>query len=75
MPWFSTCQWSLAWNSWPLSVLTSRIRSGKLLDDIVDEGDGIVLGVSVVDFERADTGGIIDGGILIALHRPAIFAL
>jgi hypothetical protein len=45
----------------------------EALDDVVDEQDGIGLGMSIVDLECPHTGGIVDGGILIALDLPAMF--
>jgi hypothetical protein len=33
---------------------------GKLLDDVVDEGDGVLLGVAVVDLEGPHPRGIVD---------------
>lgn len=46
---------------------------GEALEGIIDEGDGIGLGVSAVDLESTDTGGIIDSGILAAFDCFAIF--
>ena len=43
-------------------------------DDVVDEGDGIGLGVAAIDLERPNAGGIIDGGVLVALGRLAVFS-
>lgn len=37
-----------------------------LLDDVIDEVDGVVLGMSLVDLERPDAGWLVDGGILEA---------
>ena len=44
-------------------------------NDVVDEGDRIGLGVPVVDLERPDAGRIINGGVLVALDRLAVFSL
>lgn len=46
----------------------------KLVDDVVNEVDGIGLGVSAVDLERPDPGRIVDGGILEAPHGLASFS-
>jgi hypothetical protein len=47
----------------------------EALDDLVDEQDGIGgLGVPVVDLESHDAGGIVDGGVLIALDRLPVFS-
>ena len=32
----------------------------KLLDDVIDEGDGVLLGMAAVDLEGADPGGVVD---------------
>ena len=42
-------------------------------DDIVDEQDGIGLGVPVVDLECPHTASSVDGGVLVAFDRLAIF--
>ena len=42
-------------------------------DDVVDEGNRVGLGMSVIDFERSDTGRIINGGVLVALDRLSVF--
>jgi len=47
----------------------------EALDDVINEGDGIGLGVPAVDLESPDAGSIIDCGILITLDRLAVFAL
>ena len=44
-------------------------------DDVVDEGNRVGLGMSVIDFERSDTGRIINGDVLTALDRFSVFAL
>ena len=46
----------------------------EALDDVVDEQNGIDLGVTVVDFKRPDAGGIVDGGVLAAFDRLAVFS-
>ena len=48
---------------------------GEPGNDVVDEGDRIGLGVPVVDLERPDAGRIINGGVLVALDRLAVFSL
>ena len=48
---------------------------GESGNDVVDEGDRIGLGVLVVDLERSDAGVIINGGVLVALDRFAVFSL
>ncbi len=45
----------------------------ELVDDIVNEVDGIGLGMSIVDLERANAGGVIDGGVLEPPHGLAGF--
>ena len=47
----------------------------KLGDNVVDEGDRVGLGMSVIDFERSDAGRIVNGGVLVALDRLSVFAL
>lgn len=37
-----------------------------LLDDVIDEVDGVGLGMFLVDLERSDAGCLVDGGILEA---------
>jgi hypothetical protein len=44
----------------------------ELFNDIVDEVDGIGLGVTSIDLECPDAGRIIDGGVLV---RPDVFTL
>lgn len=46
----------------------------EALDDVVDEQNGIGLGVPVVDLQRPDAGGIVDGAVLIAFDRLAVFS-
>ena len=46
----------------------------EALEDIINEQDGIYLGLPVVDFEGPDAGGVIDSGILIAFDRLAVFS-
>ena len=48
---------------------------GEPGNDVVDEGDRIGLGVPVVDLERPDAGRIINGDVLVALDRLAVFSL
>jgi hypothetical protein len=48
---------------------------GEPGNDVVDEGDRIGLGVPVVDLERPDAGRIVNGGVLVALDRLAVFSL
>ncbi len=40
----------------------------------VDEVDGVLLSVTPIDLERTDAGGVIDGRILEAADRPAVFS-
>ena len=47
----------------------------KLFDHVVDEVDGVGLGVAAIDLERAYAGGVVDGRVLVAPHRPALFPL
>ena len=47
---------------------------GELFDDMVDEGDSTGLGVTFVDFEGPDAGGIIDSRVLIAFDGLVVFA-
>jgi hypothetical protein len=48
---------------------------GELLNDILDEVDGILLGVAPIDLQRANTGGVINGRILEAADLPAVLSL
>lgn len=43
----------------------------KLADEVVDERDGILLIMPLVDFERADPSGVVDGRVLVAPHALA----
>jgi hypothetical protein len=46
----------------------------EALDDVVEEVDGVGLGVSAVDLEGPDTGDVVDGGVLMMFDRfPVIF--
>ncbi len=50
----------------------------ELLDDafdVVDEIDGVGLGVTLVDLQCADPRRIVDRGVLVASHRAAPFPL
>jgi hypothetical protein len=38
---------------------------GKLIDEVVDERDGVLLAVPLVDFERADARRVVDGRVLV----------
>jgi hypothetical protein len=42
---------------------------------VVDEGDGIGLGVPVIDLKGLDAGGVINGCVLVAPDRFAVFSL
>ena len=46
----------------------------EAFDDVVDEQDGIYLGVPVVDFEGPDAGGVVNGGVLVAFDRLPVFS-
>jgi hypothetical protein len=46
----------------------------EALDDVVEEVDSVGLGVPAVDLESPDTGGVVDGGVLIALDRFSVFS-
>ncbi len=46
---------------------------GECLDDIVDESNRILLGVTGMDFQRPNPRGIIDGGVLIPLQALSFF--
>ena len=47
----------------------------KLFDDVVDEGNGVSLVVTLIDFEGSDARCIVDGGILVTLDGFVVFAL
>ena len=47
----------------------------KLFDDVVDEGNGVGLVVTPIDFEGPDTGSIINGSVLVTLDGFVVFAL
>ena len=42
-------------------------------DDIIYESNGAGLGMALIDFEGPDAGGIVDGGILVALDGLLVF--
>ena len=46
----------------------------EALDDMVDEEDGIRLGVPVVGLERPDAGGIVDSGVLVSFDGLPVFS-
>jgi len=46
----------------------------EALDGVVEEVDGIGLGVPAVDLESPDTGGVVDGDVLIAFDRLPVFS-
>ena len=46
----------------------------EAFDDVADAQDGIGLSVPVVDLQRSDAGGIVNGGILEAFDRFSIFS-
>ncbi len=48
---------------------------GELLDDVIDEVDGVGLGVTLVDLQRANSSRVVDRGVLVAPHRPTSFPL
>lgn len=55
---------------------SDRVDSeGELLDDVIDEVDGVRLGVAAIDLQGADTRSVIDGCVLIATHRHTLFPL
>ena len=43
----------------------------ELVDDVIGEGDGVLLRMSAVDLRRAYAGRIVNGGVLIALNLLA----
>src|SRR6516225_4150879 len=47
----------------------------ELLDDMVDEGNRVLLGVTPVDLESPHPGGIIDRRVLVTPNPLAVFAL
>jgi len=47
----------------------------KLVDYVIDEVDGVFLIASLIDFQSADAGRIINGCVLIATHRVPRFCL
>src|SRR5580704_6112468 len=75
MPWSSTCQWELGLELMAIVGPHLADPEGEPGNDVVDEGDRIGLGVPVVDLERPDAGRIINGGVLVALDRLAVFSL
>ena len=46
----------------------------EVLDDVVEDGDGIGLGAPALDLESPDAGGFVYGGMRVALDRFAIFS-
>ncbi len=47
----------------------------ELGDDVVDEGNGVDLIVTLIDLEGPDAGCIINGSVLVTLDRLVVFAL
>ena len=45
----------------------------ELVDDVIDEVDGIDLVVAAVDLQSPDAGGIIDRRVLVALDHAALY--
>jgi hypothetical protein len=48
---------------------------GKALDHVVNEGDGIGLGVPTINLEGTDARRIVDGCVLVAPDRFAVLSL
>ena len=46
----------------------------ELIDDVIDEVDRVSLGMLLVDLERANAGGIVNGGILEAAYFLALLS-
>ena len=44
------------------------------LYDVVEEVDGVDLGVPAVDLESSDAGGVVDGGVLVAFDWLSVFS-
>lgn len=57
-----------------MSAFTLPNAEQEALDNVVDEEDGIGLCVPLVDPERLNARSIVDGGVLIALDRLAVFS-
>jgi hypothetical protein len=45
----------------------------ELVDDVIDKVLSVSLGMLLVDLERADAGGVINGGILEAAYFLFLF--
>jgi len=48
---------------------------GELVDDVIDEVDGVGLVVPGVDLDGPNAGGVVDGGVLVALNGGPFSAL
>jgi hypothetical protein len=44
---------------------------GEFADDFINEPNGILLGLAAVDFQSADSGGIVDGCILESFYQTS----
>jgi hypothetical protein len=47
---------------------------GELVDDVIDKVVRVSLGMLLVDLERANAGGIVNGGILEAAYFPSLLS-
>ena len=45
----------------------------KLLDHVVEEVHGVLLGMARVDLQRSDACSVINGRVLISPRRPPVF--
>lgn len=45
----------------------------KLIDNIIDKVDRVLLGMAGIDFQRPDSGGVIDRGVLKAFDPVSVF--
>src|SRR5271169_2263018 len=60
-----------------VAIISSHLSDskGELSDDVVDKSDRVGLSMTIVDLQRADTGRIIDGRVLVTPDGFAAFPL
>jgi len=60
-----------------VAIISSHFSDskGKLSDDVVDKSDRVGLSMTIVDLQRADTGRIINGCVLVTPDGFSVFPL